>query len=177
MAVAQTITLPAQPADGAVQYVPLGGDGFRAPFAAYSVINMEVDHDASGGACSQTIQMDMRYVSLVSFIRSGVDQGTPADADFRHNIVGSSVPEQARNGAAVAISGTVAGQTVTDQWDPTPVLLPGAISDVSNLPRVSTKWLNVNGDTSKCNAVIYLFNIRVRELTPMGPLLWARGAT
>ncbi len=176
MAVSESINLPSQPGVGSVSYLPLGGDGYTAPFAAYQIIQWEITGDASGGAVVFGASMDMRYTSLVGFVNSHVQQQTAADADFRFHLSGDTFAEQAFSGTATKISGTIAGATVQKQWNPTPFIMPGGVPG-SSLPRIAARWLNVDGDVFELNALIYLFNIRVREVTPMGPLLWARGAT
>jgi hypothetical protein len=50
--------------------------------------------------------------------------------------------------------------------------MPGGPSD----PNVRFEMVNVLADVYSMHLLVYLFNIRVRELTPMGPLLWARGS-
>ncbi len=87
--------LPAQPAVGQVQYVPLGGDGFRAPFAAYAISSHTVAGDAGGGFAQLRISMDPRFCSLVAWTTIGITQVTPADAVLR-GIVGSDGLEVAR---------------------------------------------------------------------------------
>jgi len=54
-----------------------------------------------------------------------------------------------------------------------PIILPGG----PEVPTIRARALNVNGDFVFLEAQIFLFNIRVRELTPMGPLVFARGST
>ncbi len=49
MAVSTTFTPPAQPTAGNLTYVPLGGDGFSAPLAAYAVQDFQDIGDATGG--------------------------------------------------------------------------------------------------------------------------------
>jgi len=52
------------------------------------------------------------------------------------------------------------------------VILPG-----SENTALTVFAANVDGDEYFLDAFIFLFDIRARELTPMGPLLWARGST
>jgi len=159
-----------------VDYIPLGGNGFTAPFAAWSVEAMTVTGDATGGAASLGVSMDMRYVSLVAFVTVAVLQATAADADLRIQLTGSNTTDQGDNVIMPSISATVATRTAGTVWRPTPMLLPGGQSDTANLPRISCRVLNVDTNVVELSTLIYLFNIRVREITPMGPLLWARGA-
>lgn len=177
MAVTSSVTIPAQPTAGLLDYIPLGGDGFTAPFAAWSLIGHSVTGDATAGAASLGCVMDMRFTSLVAFVSIDISQASAADADLRIQLVGSGVTTQAQNLVSPSISATVASNTIGHLWCPTPMILPGGVKDASDLPRISARLLNVDTDVYSMSALIYLFNIRVREVTPMGPLLWARGST
>ncbi len=176
MSVTEAITLPAQPVAGTVDYLPLGGDGFTAPFAAYNIIDFNLTGDASGGRVSNSVNMDMRYCSLVAYFSYAIQQATPAAANMRQVLTADSVAEQSLQGEVPAIDAAIAVRTVSQTWNPTPIVMPGAVS-AQNLPRIFARAVNVDGDDYFLNALIYLFNVRVREVTPMGPLLWARGAT
>lgn len=48
MAQLESIILPNQPALGSVEYIPLGGDGWRSPQSAF-LIDFQKTGDASGG--------------------------------------------------------------------------------------------------------------------------------
>ena len=177
MAVAIVVTLPSQPSDGSVTFVPLGGDGFSAPTSAYALQNLKVTGDATGGAASLTANLDNRFCSLVSFVSFRITQTTSADADFRLAITsaagGVQTPQILESGPVTAISATVSTATINKTLQLQPMMLPGA----GNSGAIDVDFLNVDTDIYRISALIYNFNIRVRELTPMGPLLWARGAT
>lgn len=177
MAVTTTFTPPAQPTTGTLTYVPLGGDGYTAPQAAYAVLNHAVVGDATGGAATVLIEMDPRFCSLVSFVSFAVLQATSADIDYRLTVGistgGTQIPAHQESGVVVAISSTVSNAEINKTSAVAPMMLPGA----GQAGRISLSFLNVDTDTYRVSALIYLFNIRVRETTPMGPLLWARGAT
>ncbi len=172
----EIVRLPAQPTTGLVDYVPLGGDGYTAPFAAYSIVDMEVAGDASAGHVRMAVEMDPRFASLVAFFVHEIQQGTPATADVRLSVAGPQVPSQTMQDNVDDISSTVADSNISLQFAPTPYILPGG-HKAGSVPRIFSRSLNVDGDTYRLSALIYLFNIRVREVTPMGPLLWARGST
>ena len=57
-------------------------------------------------------------------------------------------------------------------WYPPSWVLPGTTANVCNF---SFRAANVDGDQSQMNALIYQFDIRVRELTDVGFLNWSRG--
>lgn len=172
MSVSSAVTLPAQPTSGVVRYVPMGGDGFYSPQAAYHVSNHAVTGDASGGNATLQVVMDDRHCSLLSYLTISIIQGTSADADVRLSLASGQTPLQAFQGPVVAISATVIGQTITKTWNPPAYLIPGG----PNVGTIECRALNVDGDVYRIGALIYLFDIRAREETPMGPLLFSRGS-
>jgi hypothetical protein len=177
VAVSSTVVLPAQPTDGVVTYVPLGGDGLTAPQGAYAVVNFELTGASGGGASTLIVQMDPRYCSLVAFASFRILQTTSADADFRLTVGsqtgGRQIPQLLESGPVVAISSVVSNSEINKTLKLQPLILPGA----GNVGQLRLDTLNVENDVTMLSALIYLFDIRVRELTPMGPLLFARGAT
>ncbi len=175
ISVTDPVTLPAQPTAGAVNYVPLGGDGYTSPFAAYSVVNYQVSGDVSGGTLTARINMDNRFCALVSYVTLQNVQATPGDAEIRLTISDTlnRVPRLAEQGDVTSVAVGVTTASITKTWFPTPTILPGG--PIS--PFINASMANVDSDEMFLDAWIYLFNIAVREKTPMGPLLWARGAT
>lgn len=67
MSVAEIVSLPAQPAVGLVEYIPLGGDGVNAPIATWA-IEVTLASDGSGGTNAITVNFDPRYSSVVQFM-------------------------------------------------------------------------------------------------------------
>lgn len=174
IAVASSVTLPLQPSTGVVRYIPLGGDGFTAPFAAYNVIGHSVTGAVGGGSSTLTVVMDDRYVSLVSYVSLANTQVASANADFSLllSAQSSGMPTQSSQGVLTAIDADVNASTVRTTWAPQPVLLAGA----EKRGVITGLMLNVDADVYAMSALIYLFNIRVREMSPTGLLLWARGS-
>jgi len=177
VAVTETFTPPGQPTSGSLTYVPLGGDGYSAPQAAYAVQNHAVTGDASGGRATLSVVMDPRFCSLVSFCSFQIQQGTSADAEYRLTVGsdtgGTQIPPTVESGPVEAVVSLVSSSEINKTSPIVPMMLPGA----GQVGRIRYEFLNVDGDVFSMSALIYLFNIRVRELTPMGGLLWARGAT
>lgn len=176
IAVSVTRTLPAQPAVGVVNYVPLGGDGFSAPFAAYAVAGFNLQGTAGGGQAKITLQMDPRFVSLIAYVTGSIDQDVAADAELGFFISGSAghVPIQRWQATVSAVSLDTSTTPIATTWSPNPMLLPGGNQAASTLVMTA---VNVDAFTYNLSTFIYLFNIRVREVSPMGPLLFARGAS
>jgi len=156
--------------------IPLGGNGFHAPIAAYEVSGFAITGDGSGGSLQGQINTDPRFTTLLSFVTMSIQQGTSADADVSFLLSGNAgfVPTQAESGPVVAVASLVDAGEIRKTWTPTPVILPGGNGANAH---VRCNVLNVTGDVLGLSALFYIFDIRARELTPMGPLLWARGAT
>ncbi len=171
--VTETVTLPAQPTTGSTTFVPLGGDGFIAPKFAYAVRNFLLTGDATGTFVQQTIEMDERWCALVAFVEFTIQQATSADAEFQLSVSSDKSAELIDSGLQVAVNSSVSSLEVGHLWNPPPLVLPGAGDNA----RIRLQTLNVDGDIVRLSAYIYLFDVRVRETTPMGPLLWARGST
>ncbi len=172
IAVSSTVTLPDQPTSGTVSYVPLGGDGFSAPFASYNIRSMGVTGAAGGGSAVLRVNMDPRFCSLVAFIALQNAQVSALDADFKVRIASDRMAVPTHSGLITAINASVASVTVSTTWEPPPIVLPGGGANSF----LDTRMLNVDSDEYTIDVLIYLFDIRVRELTPMGPLLFARGS-
>lgn len=169
MSVSSVFTLPAQPVTGEVVRVPLGGDGFSAPLASYTVRDHNVTGDASGTFAQLRVTMDLLYTSLVAFASGSIAQGTELNADFKFGIFGPVTSEVTVLGTQQVIDPLIDPRNCATLWSPPPRLYPGG-GEVTTL---SMRWLNVLADEYFLNTTIYLFDIRARELTPMGPLLWA----
>jgi len=175
MAVTDAWTLPAQPPTrGTTTYVPLGGDGWSAPFAMYVVDNAEVDMDVSGGGAFLTITMDDRYTALISYATLVVHQQTSGvDKNVKIQVLGGAdVGQFYMQGLGQSI-GALFAPEVAFTWSPPAVLLPGGASRSPSLRFVTAN--DVTGDILGASCMIYLFNNDVRQKMPIGPLLAARG--
>jgi len=174
IAVSATVTFPAQPTIGLLTFVPLGGDGYTAPFGAYSLLGHRVTGASGGGSMVLRANMDPRYTSLISYV-TGIDsQVASADADVRLLVTAddSRVPPAIDQGLVAGTDAVMSTNTIVRTWNPPALILPGG-NAISN---VRFEMVNVENDVYVMHALVYLFNIRVRELTPMGPLLWSRGS-
>lgn len=171
--VIESITLPEQPVAGLVTFVPLGGDGFSAPKFAYAVRNFALTGDDQLGFIQHEIKMDERWCSLISYVTFNMSQVASADVDYSLDIISGHSAEMRDQDVQKAISKTVTTVNVGHTWLPPPTVLPGA----GDSARIRTHLLNVENDIVRVSALIYCFDVRVRETTPMGPLLWARGST
>ncbi len=157
--------------------MPLGGDGYTAPFAAYTIDRMQVSGAAGGGTAKLTVTMDPKFCSLIQYASWSINQATPAAAQFKLRITASqnATPILVDQGSVTNITATISGsEPVARTWEPTPVVLPGS-GGVA--PFLEATWSNIDVNEYFLSMQVFLFNIRVRELTPMGPILWARGST
>ncbi len=157
-----------------MDYVPLGGDGFYAPFAMYNVRLATLAGDASGGLMTLSLTMDPRFCSLVSYVTAQV-AGAAADNMIRLTVGGGRIAGATFQGLVDAATQFTRVCAVT--WQPPALILPGGTSPAAlGQHSINFQANNVDGDTFTLDAAIYMFNIRAREITPMGPLLWARGS-
>lgn len=172
VSVVESITLPAQPTTGTTRYIPLGGDGYISPFAASAVRGFALTGDASSGVIETRVNLDPRFVALVSFVTIQIAQGTAADADFRIDVFNDEAAI-VNSGAIESIASLINSNEVSRTYRPPANLMPGG--DKTQFVRAQV--LNVNGDVFQMDLFVYLFNIRVREVTPIAPLLWAQGGS
>lgn len=170
MSVSESITLPGQPSAGILDIIPLGGDGFTAPKFAYQLRAMELVGDAGGGNVAMTMNMDPEWCSLVGYMTLRINQVAAADADFVFIIGGDGTATVALNGLAVATAAAVNSGTIWKTWRPEPLILP-----YGGNPVASVRVANVLNDVVQLDALVYVFDPRVRETTPLGPLFWSRG--
>ena len=157
-------------------YIPLGGNGFHSPIAGFELTGAQLSGDATGGVAQIKCRMDPRYTAIAAYVTIAIIQGTAADADVSLSLAGNPgfVPTQSDSGPVVKVAAAVDAGTIRKTWNPTPIILPGSLKADAH---VSASFLNVDGDEYFMSALFYIFDIRARELTPMGPLLWSRGAT
>lgn len=160
MAVSITLNVPDQPAQGGLEFLPLGGDGKTAPLGCY-LLDAQIDGDASAGNAGININLDPRYTNLVAFINFQADS-TTAGPEFilqlRQTGTGSTVtgPRIVGTAPQVALSGIA-----SFLWYPPPIYYPGA-------GFISLTCLNVDAtETYSINAEIYCFDIDVRKLAPL----------
>ncbi len=117
--------------------------------------------------------MDPRFCAIVAFISVQIAQATSANADCRFLIRGNTYPSLVETLTLNAVSSLVTTFEVGHTFVPPPVVLAGGNAEGASL---EVKFKNVQNDDFFVDAMIYLFNIQVREFTGMGPLLWARGS-
>lgn len=164
MSVSVDIALPDdQPSSGSYTYVPLGGNGFTAPHACYLLQSISVAGDASGGTAQVGVTLDPRYQGLISVVQA--DQvGTTADVDVRYTI--QAEDPSGNIYSQISVAGTLKHLSFENNargaWSP---------PSVFNASKVLFKAANVNGDTYAMSGIIYLFNKRASELTPLSVLL------
>lgn len=141
--------------------------------AAYTIKTMKLTGDASGGDVKLSVNMDPRFCAIVAFMSVQIAQGTAADADARFLVRGNTYPSLVETLTLNSVVSLVSSFEVGHTFVPPPVVLAGGNAEGASM-EVSFK--NVLNDDFFLDAMIYLFNIQVREATGMGPLLWARGS-
>ncbi len=136
---------------------------------AFSVVG-----DATAGAALLSVVLDPKYCHLVSFMTAQIAQTTSADADLSFLIAANRTPSMALREVQTAVATVTNTIEIARTWSPPALILPGGTTDNAT---ASVRYKNVDTDVYYLDMWAFLFDIRVRELTPMGPLLWARGST
>lgn len=165
MTVSSTVTLPAQPSTGQAIYHPLGGDGWLAPKAAFTVFNT-LAMDASGGNSVSTIVFDSRFESILVLMQAHLTGGVAA-AEFEAQLIQNPRIDSGNAGIRVRAFGTsIFLDALSDQnlWTWAPPLLVNQASASITTP-------NVDGDTVHQFAWIFMYNIRVFEKVPLNVIL------
>ncbi len=177
MSVSALVVMPTQPAttpsSNVLKFEPLGGNGYRSPFAAYSV-RVGVLGDASGGFAQVRIGFDERYVALLSYVHIGII-GAVADTDFICNFqCGIDDNVQLTETALKRGITSVSGYDTNYIWLPPACVAsgpPNAGTNTSVAPYVDTYVDNVDGDTLTVGLRVYLFQKDARERVPLEQLL------
>lgn len=162
MAIADTFTLPAQPALGSVVYTPLGGNGFSAPHSMYD-ITFQIIGDASGGNVVLDIIYDSRFTGMINWLCMTANS---AAADLGCVMVVSTAEPsgQGFQDAAPMLQATGLSLGTTKPWQPPPV----AFTSTQNFdPTITSIFANNNLKEFNFTAQIYNFAKRAREKTPM----------
>lgn len=167
MAVAGAFTIPQQPSEGGgadalvgtLRVIPLGGNGKTAPHLMYEVA-ASLASDASGGNNEITISFDTRFKSLVTLVNIVNTSASGAiEAVFELVATASNTRFRAFDNAVPVNSLDAINLSV---WNPPPLM---------DMDQLVTKVPNVTGDVHIVNAMIYCFNRRVLEMTPIYQIL------
>lgn len=164
MAIVEVLTLPNQPTTGEVFFLPYGGDGFVAPAAAWVVKGFGVTGDASGGNVGLNIELDNRFCSLIGYHQVSVNTVADVDEDVRMSIRSALEPDLTVLG--LMVSHPQFGTDCNALWVPPGIIYPG-----ERVTTLAADIDNVLNDVYTVNALIYLFDIRVRTQVPLPPLL------
>ncbi len=159
MTVATQITLPEQPGTGLVKYIPLGGDGYRSPFAL-ARWSLDSVGDASGGTNNISVFMPSEYCSVVAWIRAEQDDATLVamqlqlrpDAQVGDGEFFLETDNLMSNGGGFLSEVT---------WVPPPVIL--VPSGSTTLPSIGLHKANVDTETLRLNGEAFLYDRRAYE--------------
>lgn len=170
MSVSSTVQLPNNPDSGAVDLVPLGGDGFSSPISLY-IVKVDLDSDAGGGNNRITIRFDVRYTSIVSYASLQITSGAAA--------IGARLEIRTNGDENVAIQQelpvvSVSGSNTTNAmlWTPPALMVSAAHSATETDPPVLRGTIdNTDTESQILTARIYNFDKRARELAPLHVLL------
>ncbi len=151
-------------------WIPLGGDGFTSPKAAYSLRSIGIA-GVSTGLAAIAVTMDPRFCSLVCWMLGGIDDSSPGASAQVKLTVESDTTAVASATLQPRVS-TIGSQDFQAIFQPPAVILPGG-SDGSI---IRAQFNDDVAATFFIDAFILLFDIRARELVPYETLLAARGA-
>ncbi len=160
MAVALSVTLPAQPGDGLNVFLPLGGDGTFAPLGSY-ICDISLDGDASAGNATVTLIFDTRYTNLVSWINPSIEASAAA-AEFICTVGRDPVSLEAPPrivGTLPFVATTVSPVNSAILWYPPPILYRAAGFITFVTPNVGA------GEDYILRAQVFCFDIRVEQLS------------
>lgn len=170
MSVETTLALPDQPAVGAVEVMPLAGDGLYAP-QSLIFAQMTTTGDASGGHHYQKIQMELEHQHMLYYVSAYVDAAAAdvvATVNFQWGI-------NAKMQTAVDMRySAVTGQALA-LWRPIPAIAGQQFSD--GAPPSFAIWVpNVDGQNLQVNLGALQFVPGARSRSPF-PLLSANYAS
>lgn len=174
-------TLPEEPPSGsAVEFIPLGGDGFVAPQSAYG-FRIEANGDSSGGFIGAQVAFDPQFTSLVQYGSYSAQFGSVGN-DFHTRMV----LRARKDGEAAQVTywhqaDSGDDTTVIDQfgycatWNPPGILstqefIPPAFND---RPRLGAFMPNASNATLVLTGRVLNFDRRAREEVPLNVLLSA----
>lgn len=174
MAVTATVQLPDNPSPaGVVRFVPLGGNGFTAPFAMYTVRNFAISGDGSGGDHTLSVIMDPKFCSVVAYASMQIDVAS-ANRAIHWQLSSAAVPPQFLNATLTRVDASLSGSQIAHTWMPPAWINPGTAGQA---PTLLISVDNVNTEVLNLNMAVLLFNIRARESVLYQHLIAARGGS
>jgi hypothetical protein len=162
MAIADSFTLPGQPALGSSVYTPLGGNGFSAPHSMYD-ITFQIVGDATGGNIVLAVVYDSRFTGMINWVC--VTANSAAGDLGCVNVISTAEPSgQGFQDAAPMLQASGLALGTTKLWQPPPVAFT---STPTFDPTITTTFANSNLKEFNLTMQIYNFAKRAREKTPM----------
>lgn len=150
--------------------VALGGNGFSAPSAMYALRNFATNGDASGGEHTLSVIMDPDYCSMVGYATMQVDSNTTRDIHWQ--LSSPAVPVMALNLKLLPVAIAISGSGLMHTWMPPAMINPGNKNEV---PTLVISSLNIEDEVLNLNLVVFIFDIRAREVSTYAQLIGARG--
>ncbi len=115
------------------------------------------------------INLDKRFCSLVPYVAMEYDAAATVDMEYWVRIGELAIETGKITGIDAALFTLTNGATIFEPHYP--VVLPGGDHPTRDPEYVHVKFKNVDNVTYKVSLICYLFDIRVRELTPMGQII------
>jgi len=172
LAVTATLQLPDVPSPaGQVRFVALGGNGFAAPKAMYTVRNFSVNGDATGDDQTLSVIMDPTYCSMIGYCSMQIATSA-ANRAIHWAVAGPTTPAALLNATISRIDGDIDGSQIAHTWMPPALINPGGADEV---PTLKLSVLNIDTEILNLQCTIFLFDIRARESAIYANLIAARG--
>ena len=156
MVVSTDVRLPAQPADGFAEYIPLGGDGFRTPFQLCNAY-VQSTGDATGGNHFLTIRIDPVYTWVLDWIEIINNSALGNAATLTLNV--SPRESGLFNQSQIFTLDDLQPALIT----PAPMILEIIDDSQVTAPRFSITAPNVDADELRMSIQMYAFDKRARE--------------
>ncbi len=156
MSVTSAFILPAQPAAGVINWVPLGGDGVTAPLGYYEV-DAQLVGDASGGIATIAVTFDGRYTNLLAWANLKIFDDTAA-GEFSVDLTrGAAFNGIHQVGTMPGITEAVVTVNSSWLWYPPPQFYAGD-------GRLRAIWVNVDAtETYVIQAQVFCYDRDVRN--------------
>lgn len=156
MAISEQVILPAEPAAGSLQFIPLAGNGYQSPQSAF-LLNMQITGDASAGRIRFIVARDARFEQITQFMSIESNSATAIDYNMQYFRAGVGIT----NAGKTEISSVDSAVIAHKMW------VPPAVMNC-------TKWEcsvdNVDLEVHKFKLLIYNFRVDASKVTPLSLL-------
>ncbi len=165
MTITASVQLPSQPGAGAVEYVPLGGDGMVSPHSV-TYAWLSSPSDASAGYNRGNIRFDTRWTQLVETVMVEVWDAA-ADVNILADITASPACRQGYCINAEFEPVSTLNPEIRANWSPAPQLITAGTDVVTANPQIRAAIVNTDGETLQIYAKIFNFDRQAAQRVPI----------